>query len=123
MPDEGSGSVSSQFLAAPFRRSHAPLLLGCNQVHRATQSQSLGSMRLNFMRTCWQVLFSRHVGELRQGRWVDPTTFSWPDASLAARSLLLNAKRSEPDYKQHAQATLQQLCIDQPQFRSVVPAA
>lgn len=69
-----------------------------------------------------QVLFSRHVGELRQGRWVDPTAFSWPDASLEAKSLLLNAKRAVPGYKLHAEEILQRLGREQPMFAGLVSA-
>ena len=53
-----------------------------------------------------QVLFSRYVGELRQGRWIDPASFDWPGKPDSTKALLLNAKRSEPDYRASALAEL-----------------
>ena len=53
-----------------------------------------------------QVLFSRYVGELRQGRWIDPASFDWPAKPDSTKALLLNAKRSEPDYRASALAEL-----------------
>ena len=49
-----------------------------------------------------QVLFSRHVGELRQGHWFDPIKFDWPSQSEDVKYLLLNAGQKEKDYKQLA---------------------
>lgn len=46
-----------------------------------------------------QVLFSRYLGELRQGWWVDPATFHWPSAPEEVRRLWLNIYSDEPDYK------------------------
>ena len=51
---------------------------------------------------CLQVLFSRYVGEVRQGHWFDPVKFDWPSQSPEVKSLLLNAKQTEKDYKQLA---------------------
>lgn len=45
------------------------------------------------------MLFSRHLGELRQGWWVDPAAFDWPSAPEEVRRLWLNANKDEPDYK------------------------
>ena len=53
-----------------------------------------------------QLLFSRYVGELRHGKWVDTSTFQWPQQSEATRQLLLNALRFQPDYKLHAEQEL-----------------
>ena len=53
-----------------------------------------------------QVLFSRYVGELRQGRWIDPASFDWPAKPDSTKALLLNAKRSELDYRASALAEL-----------------
>ena len=53
-----------------------------------------------------QVLFSRHVGEVRQGRWFDPIEFDWPSQPVEVKSLLLNGKQTEPDYKACATALL-----------------
>ena len=52
--------------------------------------------------SCPQVLFSRHVGEVRQGHWFDPVKFNWPSQTLEVKSLLLNGKQTEPDYKKCA---------------------
>ena len=49
-----------------------------------------------------QVLFSRYVGEVRQGRWFDPIKFDWPSQPEEIKSLLLNGKQTEPDYKKFA---------------------
>ena len=49
-----------------------------------------------------QVLFSRYVGEVRQGHWFDPVKFDWPSQSMEVKSLLLNAKQTEKDYKKLA---------------------
>ena len=49
-------------------------------------------------RVAVQVLFSRYVGELRQGRWVDTETFGWPERSEPVRRLLLNALSVQSDY-------------------------
>ena len=49
-----------------------------------------------------QVLFSRYVGEVRQGRWFDPISFDWPRQEHTTKRLLLNALRSEKDYKSTA---------------------
>lgn len=46
-----------------------------------------------------QVLFSRYVGQIRQGRWADPQKVDWPSQSPAMKALLLNASRSFPDFK------------------------
>ena len=46
-----------------------------------------------------QVMFSRHVGELRMGQWFDPEALDWPAASSQAKWWLLNAGRSLPDFK------------------------
>ncbi len=53
-----------------------------------------------------QLLFSRYVGELRHGQWVDTSTFQCPQQSEATRKLLLNALRFQPDYKAHAEKEL-----------------
>lgn len=55
---------------------------------------------------CLQVLFSRYVGELRQGRMVDTATFGWPVRPESTRRLLLNALRELPDYKAHLKEEL-----------------
>lgn len=49
-----------------------------------------------------QVLFSRHVGEVRQGHWFDPVKFDWPSQSEEVKYLLLNAGQKEKDYKKLA---------------------
>ena len=49
-----------------------------------------------------QVLFSSHVGEVRQGHWFDPVQFDWPSQSQEVKYLLLNAGQKEKDYKQLA---------------------
>ena len=46
-----------------------------------------------------QVLFSRYVGQIRQGRWSDPREVDWPSQSAPMKALLLNASRSYPDFK------------------------
>lgn len=56
-----------------------------------------------------QVLFSRYVGEVRQGRWFDPVRFEWPSQPAEVKSLLLNGKQTEPDYKKHATQVLSNL--------------
>lgn len=56
---------------------------------------------------CVQVLFSRFVGQIRQGRWFDPVAFDWPSQSAEVKSLLLNGKQTEPNYRQHAIQVLQ----------------
>ena len=56
-----------------------------------------------------QVLFSRYVGELRQGRWVDTATFEWTEKSERTRRLLLNALRDQPDYRSHARTELKSI--------------
>ena len=57
--------------------------------------------------SCMQVLFSRYVGQIRQGRWADPHAVDWPSQSQAMKELLLNASRSYPDYKASALAEFQ----------------
>lgn len=52
--------------------------------------------------TTKEVLFSRHVGEVRQGHWFDPVKFDWPSQTPEIKSLLLNGKQTEPDYKKCA---------------------
>lgn len=49
-----------------------------------------------------QVLFSRHVGEVRQGHWFDPVKFDWPSQSDEVKYLLLNAGQKEKNYKKLA---------------------
>ncbi|KAK9808380.1 hypothetical protein WJX73_008898 [Symbiochloris irregularis] len=91
----------------------AGALLECFRRHAGDRDAVAALQEFQHIRlpaTSREVLFSRHVGELRQGRWVDPQHFSWPDASPEAKALLLNAKRSESDYKQHASEILQKLC-------------
>ena len=56
-----------------------------------------------------QVLFSRYVGEVRQGRWFDPVRFEWPNQAAEVKSLLLNGKQTEPDYRKHAMQVLSNL--------------
>lgn len=51
---------------------------------------------------CMQVLFSRHVGQVRQGHWFDPVKFDWPSQSEEVKYLLLNVGQKEKDYKKLA---------------------
>ena len=43
---------------------------------------------------------------MRQGRWFDPVRFDWPNQAAEVKSLLLNGKQTEPDYKKHANQVL-----------------
>lgn len=52
--------------------------------------------------TTQEVLFSRHVGEVRQGHWFDPVKFDWPSQSDEVKYLLLNAGQKEKNYKKLA---------------------
>lgn len=63
-------------------------------------------MHLRFDTTAVKVLFSRYVGEVRQGRWFDPVSFQWPTQVAEVKSLLLNGKQTEPDYKKYANQVL-----------------
>ena len=58
-----------------------------------------------------QVLFSRYVGQIRQGRWADPRRVDWPSQSPAMKALLLNASRSFPDFKAAAIEEFQRVGI------------
>ena len=42
---------------------------------------------LRVPQTAKDVLFSRHIGEVRQGRWFDPVAFNWPEQVLTQPTL------------------------------------
>ncbi|KAK9863259.1 hypothetical protein WJX84_003540 [Apatococcus fuscideae] len=54
--------------------------------------------KLRVQQTSQEVLFSRYVGEIRQGRWIDPRSFDWLSKPASTRTMLLNASRSIPDF-------------------------
>lgn len=62
--------------------------------------------------TGMQVLFSRHVGEVRQGHWFDPVKFDWPSQSDEVKYLLLNAGQKEKDYKKLATELLTKASVN-----------
>lgn len=58
--------------------------------------------------TAQQVMFSRHLGQLKQGQWWGPGEFSWRDAPAALGALLVYSAqhRFVRDLKAHALALL-----------------